>query len=495
MKPTRVLCAGLFHETHTFVDGTTPLSAFEIRRGQELLAARGDSSPWGGVLETAAGLGWEMVPLLDVRTVPSATVDDAVFDYFWSEFRAGVATAKEGDFDAIFLVLHGAMVTTTHRDAEGELLRRIREELGWQRLPIVAVLDLHANVTALMARHASALVTYRENPHADARATAVRAVHHLQRRLETGEPMETKWRGTQIVWPPGGTATAAEPMRSLEAFARELEQSEPGVIEVNVCAGFSFADMPDTGVSFALVHTPACADPEGVLSRLAEMAWAKRAEGNLCGAPVDEVVGRLASEAPGLIVLAEESDNIGGGAPGDGTGLLRSLLAHNVTNAAVCLADPIAVERLWDLAPGTKATLPLGGRGSRYDAGPVTLEVEVVRRGEGRFELEDKNSHLASLAGDFFDMGRSVLTQHAGILILLTTNRTPPLDLGQWHSMGVDPATLRVVGVKGAVAHRRTYDPIATANYLIDTPGPCRGDLRKVEYRFLRRPVFPLDQI
>jgi microcystin degradation protein MlrC len=79
------------------------------------------------------------------------------------------------------------------------------------------------------------------------------------------------------------------------------------------------------------------------------------------------------------------------------------------------------------------------------------------------------------------------------LFILLTTRRTPPMDLGQWRSMGVDPAKLRVIGVKGAVAHRRTYDPIAAANYLVDTPGPCRGDLRHLEYQHLRRPVFPLD--
>jgi microcystin degradation protein MlrC len=492
MSAPRVVCAGLFHETHTFVNGTTPLASFEIRRGNEILAARGDASPWGGMLETAAQLGWQVEPLLDVRAVPSAIVEDAVFEQFWSEFRQG-ATWEESEIDAVFLVLHGAMVTTGRRDAEGELLRRIREELGWRQVPIVAVLDLHANVTALMAQHASALVTYRENPHFDARDTAVRAAHLLHRQLTRREPMKTAWRGTNIVWPPGGTGTASEPMKSLEAMAREAERNEPGVLEVNVAAGFAFADMEDTGVSFAIVHTPECTQPEALLERFANFAWGVRDDGNVWGAPVDEVVARLPDEPPGLIVLAEESDNIGGGAPGDGTGLLRSLLAHQVDSAAVCLADPEAVRALWELAPGSRATLPLGGRGSRYDAGPFTLEVEVIRRTDGRFELEDKNSHLASLAGDRFDMGPSVLVKHRGIFILLTTNRTPPLDLGQWHSVGLKPAELRVVGVKGAIAHRRAYDPIARANYLIDTPGPCRGDLRRLDYQFLRRPIFPLD--
>ncbi len=494
MSTPRVVCAGLFHETHTFVEGTTPAAAFEWRLGAELLAARGDASPWGGALELAAELGWQVEPLLDARAVPSAIVEGAVLEQFWREFSSRARRWHEADLDGVFLVLHGAMVATKHRDAEGELLRRIREELGWRRVPIVAVLDLHANTTRAMAQHASGLVTYRENPHADARETAQRAVRLLDRCMRTGETIKTAWRGTNIVWPPGGTGTAFEPMLTLEAMARDLERNEPGVLEVNICAGFSFADTPDTGVSFAVVHTPECAHPEAVLDRLASTAWERREEGYVRGEAVETVLARIAPEPWGPFVLAEESDNIGGGAPGDGTGLLRALIANGAENAAVCLADPRAVERLWDLLPGLRATLPLGGRGSRYDAGPVTLEVEMVRRSDGHFELEDKGSHLASLCGDAFDMGRSVLVAHRGILILLTSKRTPPMDLGQWHSMGVDLTCLRIIGVKAAIAHRRAYDPIARASYLVDTPGACRGDLTKLDYRHIRRPVYPLDR-
>ncbi|MDQ3623290.1 MAG: M81 family metallopeptidase [Verrucomicrobiota bacterium] len=491
----RVLCAGLFHETHTFVDGSTPLGAFEFRRGKKLLECMGDSSPWGGALERARTLNWQVEPLLDARAQPSAIVEDAVLEEFWRAFRQDAQRWSEPDIDGIFLVLHGAMVTPSWPDAEGELLRRIREELGWTRVPIAAVLDLHANVTPLMARHASALVAYRQNPHTDARESAQRAVRLLDRQMTGGPPMQTSWRGTPIVWPPAGTGTASPPMATLETMARELEQSTPGVLEVNVCAGFSFADMRDAGVSFSLVHTADCSKAAEILDRLEAAAWERREEGNVRGVPADQVVALIRDESSGPFVLAEESDNIGAGAPGDGTGLLRVLIEHRVENAAVCLADAPAVRQLQDLPPGARVTLPLGGRGSRYDAGPLTLEVEVHRHSEGRFELEDKQSHLASLAGDSFDMGPCTLVEHRGILILLTSRATPPMDLGQWRSVGVEPSKLKVIAVKAAVAHRRAYDPITRANFLVDTPGPCCGDLRKLNYRHIRRPVFPLDSL
>ena len=489
----RVLVASLFHETHTFVEAPTLLSGFDVRAGEKMLACAGDASPVGGALELAKTLGWDVVPLLDARAVPSGTVEDEVFATYWREFRNRTQQLSEADIDGILLVLHGAMVTQSCLDVEGELLRRIREELGWSRVPIVAVLDLHANVTALMARHASALIAYRENPHTDARETGQRGVRLLERRMSNGEHIQTAWRGTPIVWPPGGTGTAFSPMSDLEAMARAFERDVPGVLEVSVCAGFSFADMPDTGVSFSVVHTTGCTGADAILESLAAKAWELRQKGNVRGAPVDEVLDSIRNESGGPFVLAEESDNIGGGAPGDGTGLLRAFIEHRIENAAVCLADADAVQKLSGVPVGGRVTLPLGGRGSRYDAGPLTIEVTVRKHTDGKFTLEDKQSHLASLAGDTFEMGPTVLVEHAGILILLVSRRTPPMDLGQWKSVGVEPAKLRAIGVKAAIAHRRAYDPIARKNFLVDTPGACSSDLRRLEFRHIRRPVFPLD--
>ena len=128
-----------------------------------------------------------------------------------------------------------------------------------------------------------------------------------------------------------------------------------------------------------------------------------------------------------------------------------------------------------------------------HDPGPLTLEVEVLRVNDGRFALEDKQSHLASMAGDFFDMGRCAVVRHGGITILLTSRKTPPFDLGQWRSQGIEPAALSVIVAKAAVGHRRAYDSIAARMWWVDTPGPCTSDLRTLPFGKVRRPIFPLD--
>lgn len=486
----RVLFAGLFHETHTFLDGLTSLEEFAILRGDEIRQCTGDSSPMGGALEAAKEFGWTVVPAVDFRAAPSATVADAVVEAFWSEL---VRFLNE-PVDAVYLVLHGAMVSRSCTDVEGEILERLRRWIG-PKVPVFGVFDLHANFSARMAEHANCLVAYRENPHADSRVAAQFAAELLQRTLTTGEVPRTRWIHPPLMWPPTGTATASDPMKVLEQRARMMERDTPAFWNISVCAGFSFADTPDTGVSFAITTTGSDEEADQTLHRLAQLALESKEMGNVVESSVEEIMARLDRRPLGLTVIVEPSDNIGGGAPGDGTGMLRALVEHGTENAAIAINDPDAVRQLSMLVIGATATVAIGGKGSRLDAGPLTLEVTIDRVGGGRFELEDKQSHLASMSGDFFDMGPCVVARHGGITILLTSRKTPPFDLGQWRSQGIEPDFLAVIVVKAAVAHRRAYDAIARRMWWVNTPGPCSSDLRSLPYRHIQRPLFPLDSI
>ncbi len=489
MSAPRVLFAGLFHETHTFLEGTTGLRDFQVLLGPDILRCAGDSSPMGGALESAVEFGWNVIPTVDFRASPSATVTDEVVETFWRELAARI----EPDLDAVYLVLHGAMVSQSLTDVEGEILARLRQHVG--EVPVFGVFDLHANFTARMADLSNCLVAYRENPHTDGRASAKIAAELLQRSLTTRHVPRMFWHHPPLMWPPTGTGTASEPMQSLEMTARQMEADTPDFWAVNVIAGFSFADTPDTGVSFAIAATGDEAAARAALQQLSMLALKSKDAGNVTDPPIDEVFAQLNPLPSGLTVLVEPSDNIGGGAPGDGTGLLRALVEKGIPNAAIAINDPEAVRQLTPIQPGGRTTLTLGGKGSALDAGPFKLEVELIRLGSGKFELEDKQSHLASMAGDRFDMGPCAVVRHGGLTILLTSRKTPPFDLGQWRSQGIEPRELSVIVAKAAVAHRRAYDPIAARMLWVDTPGPCSSNVCSLPYRRVRRPIFPLDPV
>lgn len=491
----KVFLAGIFHESHSFTDDITGPDDFKVFRGEGLLERQGDGSLIDGFLTEADRQSWHVIPGTYYSAMPSGAVDHAVFEAFWKELQPVLTKAIHDGLDAIFLPLHGAMVTIEEPDPEGELLRRIRAVPGAENLPLFAVFDLHGNLSSAMAQHADVLVCYQENPHTDAFERAVETTRLLARCFETGVKPQTRARPAPIILPPISTGTADEPMKTLEDMARTIESKGSGILAVSVWGGYSFADVYDAGLAFSIVteEEPAVADAE--LDKLVEMAWELRDTSLVTEEDLDEVLARIVPVQHGPVILVESADNIGGGAPGDCTDVLRALVRHDIAGAGVVMADPEAVQALQAISPGQHATLPIGGKGSALDPGPVELKVELVSRSDGRFTLEDRNSHLASVSGINIDMGPSAVVRHRGITILLNSRKTPPFDLGQWRSQGIHPENLKVIGVKAAVGHRRAYDPISVATYAVRTRGPCASDPNLLPYQHLRRPIFPLDSM
>ncbi|HEV7259237.1 MAG TPA: M81 family metallopeptidase [Bosea sp. (in: a-proteobacteria)] len=489
----RILLASLFHETHSFVDEVTTLADFTVRRAEELVARRGDGSTVDGFLEVAEAEGWEVVPSVDYTALPAGTVEHAVFEQFLAEFDAALRMALEqGGLDGIWLALHGAMVTTSCRDPEGQLLAHIRTVPGCEALPVFGVFDLHANFTAAMAEHANLLVAYRENPHADARDSAVRSARLLARALKDGSCPRMLARNAPVIWPPTGTGTADRPMRDLEALARRIEEGIPAIWVANVIGGYSFSDVPEAGVAFAVAFTGAEPPAREAVARLVETATELRELGLPAEWDIDDAVSQIRHLPGGPYLVVEPADNIGGGAPGDGTSVLRAFLRHGVENCAVAIADPAAVAAMAGARPGEIRTISVGGKGNAIAEGPVEAEARFVRASDGIFTLEDLNSHLAASQGSHFSMGPSVVVEVAGVTVLLTSRKTPPFDLGQFRSQGIHPEDLKAIGVKAAVAHRRAYDKIARGSFTVATPGPCTSRIGTLPFKHLRRPVFPI---
>ncbi len=499
MKNPRVLIAGLFHETHTFLPGETTLGDCEVVVGEAMLRVRGDASPLGGVLEAAQSMDWEVVPALDVRAMPGPICDDEIVQFWWRHVEEALKTRPHG----VFLVLHGAMVSRGLEDVEGDILRRIRADVA-PTSPIGGVTDLHANFSLQMAQNSDCLVTYRENPHIDARERGVQAALLLDFLLHNDERARTFFRAPPLMWPPTGTGTADAPMRDLERLARRIERDDPQILAANVHAGYSFADVRDVGVSFSIVSVGEENRAQKALDELENLALKNRETGNVIEPSFESLLPKLRAlllgPGDGPIVVAEPSDNIGGGAPGDGTGLLREFLKHQIGRSVVVLNDGTAVQRVENWELGARQRLQIGGASGFAGAGPLDLELELLGRSDGRFELEDAQSHLASLFGLQVDMGpcatlRHILPGGAELWVLLTTRKTPPFDLGQLRSQGIEPERMAVIGVKAAVAHRRAYEPMARALFAVATPGPCASDLKTLPFRRVRRPIFPLDEL
>lgn len=495
--PKRVILAGLFHETHTFLETPTTLADFTVRSGDELLEARGDGSPLSGALEVASECDWQVVPVIDMRATPCGIVEDDVFRSFCEAVLDAIRKSVAADaLDGICLILHGAMVTQSEPDVEGRLIRLIRSIPGAESIPICGVLDLHGNISPVTIEQTQGLIAYRCNPHTDSREAAIRGAQLLDRILTDGVAPTGVWAQPDVMWPPTGTGTADVPMKTLEEMARQIEAKHAEIVAVNVFAGFSFADTPHTGVSFSAYTFGDPVDAREELERLCEWSVENREAGNKVEPSLESIlpeVRTLLQNGTSPVILVEPSDNIGGGAPGDTTTFLTAFLQESFENSVVVINDPGLVESLADAVPGEKRTVRIGAVLSGTFCEPVETEVEFISSSDGSFELEDRHSHLASMNGVHIRMGPCAVVRAQRVSILLTSRKTPPFDLGQLRSQGIVPEKCSVIGVKAAVAHRQGYDPITAATFTVNVPGPCSSQLKGFPFEKVRRPIYPLD--
>lgn len=259
--------------------------------------------------------------------------------------------------------------------------------------------------------------------------------------------------------------------------------------------GFAYADVACAGLSIVVTTIGNLSEAYRLTSPLASEVLKFIDKGNPLDPPIEEVMPLALQHSDGLIGLIEPSDNIGGGTPGDGTGILQSLIRYEIDNAAVIINDPEAVSKCFAASLGDRLFIEVGGKVDRAHGPTMLLDVVVDNLTEGRFDLENPQSHLASLVGRRVDMGLCAVVRYKGIRILLTSKKPPPMDLGQLRSQGIVPESLYMFGIKAAVSHKAAYDPILTKSYYVDTPGLGSSNLCQFEFSNIPRPIAPLDSV
>ena len=426
----RVLVAGLLHETHTFLHKATQRADFT-----SLPFDTTGPSQLSGALAVAQEQNWEVIAGPYWVATPSGSVADDVLEAWWTELASLIPTA-----DGIYLDLHGAMVCPSTADVEGEILTRIRTLTN---IPLGVTLDLHGNTTEAMCVENAALCAYRKNPHTDVKESARRMAMLLNRLLKTNEQVQTVRLQPPLLWPPTGTGTADEPMRTLETQARALEAAHPELLSVSVFGGFSFSDIAEAGVSFLATTL---GDPRAALCALETLTQTALSLREHALLPRTKLVD-VTPLTSGTLLLVEPAENVGGGAPGDGTHVLRWLVENDVAGGAVKLYDPHTAAAFWDRENGVTLVRGIGAHSGESGVGePVSVAWEKVSQSAGAYKLADPYSHSA-MFGEVQQMGRSVVLRHRGVTVLVTSRSVPPMDLGPWLSVGLNPQDFCVIGV------------------------------------------------
>jgi microcystin degradation protein MlrC len=490
----RIAIGQLWQETNTFNPLPTTRADFEafgVSRGDAMIAQMADTNELGGFIQSLRA--WpenpEIVGLVRLPAWPSGRATGETFDWLKEQLLGALQQALP--VDAVLLALHGAMAAHEHPDVEGEILTGVRALIG-PKIPIVATLDLHANVTPEMAAAADALVLYHTAPHVDVFETGQRAAAVLRRILVGGARPVTAFVKIPCVLPAERANTEAASGVSVD-LKRKLQvlEGRPEVLTAGLATVQPWLDIPQLGSAVVITTDNRPDLAEQFSHEIATELWQRRDEYIPELVSMEEAVAKANANPAGLVVLSDAADATTSGAPGDSVWILQELLKYDwLRPVLVTLVSPETVAAAERLGVGQKWSGHVGGvRDNRFGVS-IPFEAEIENVFDARFVM---SGHLGKNLA--IDMGRAVVLRAGQIRVVVTSRSGPHFAPELFRAAGFDPFTAAVVVAKSPAGFRAVYGSRAAAIYSVRAPGCAPSDFWHYEYQQISRPLWPWDEI
>lgn len=434
---------------------------------------------------------WTPVPLRMILSQPGGPVEQPFFDAFLGEIDDGLKAA--GVLDGVFVVSHGAALSTGSDDPDGDLYALIRRRVG-PGVPVIGVFDLHANVSQKMIDNLDVFVGYLENPHTDIRERGAEAARHM-RELLAGTKTAVVMVKLPLAPPTITLLTASGPYGEMIRYGQT--QAVGDIMNVSIMAGFAFSDCPKNGYTAVVTARNARRRAAFDLAvDLCQRTWAMRERFRKAMTPVADAV-RLALEAAAnpaapAVLLADVGDNPGGGGRGNTTYLLRALLEAGAKGVVVGVFNDAALAaEAHRRGLGASFTARFNRAEDNTFSLPFEAQATVSALSDGA--IVGRRGLIKGIAAS---MGPSALLQIGGIAIVVISNRQQCLDPVQLESLGVDIAAARTLVLKSRGHFRAGFGEFFAPERIfeVDCPGLTSPALHTFAWTRLPRPVYPLDE-
>ncbi|MFW6074481.1 MAG: M81 family metallopeptidase, partial [Chloroflexota bacterium] len=390
-----------------------------------------------------------------------------------------------GEVDAVCLSLHGAGSADGIDDIEGTILAAVRDVIGPDK-PLIATLDLHCHSTPTMVENATALFTVHEYPHVDSYERGYEAIEVATKtvRGELNPVMHL------TVLP-----MAIAPITSFHGPAREVNErcwswEDRGLLDVTFVHGYPHTDVPIISASVIAVADGDASAAKQAADDVAAMIWERRDQ-FLANLPMpDDAVKQALAHSGNPVVIAEVSDNPGGGSPGDGTHLLRALLQANAPNTAFGFVfDPVTAEQSHQAGPGATIDVEIGGRTDPEILGePVRTSAYVKSVTDGQFVTQSPMGR-----GGHRDLGKMARLVIGNVDVIIGSESHQTIDAELFLLHGIDVSRYQVVALKSQNHFRAAFEPIAADIIRTDPPGWTTSNVKNLRHQRIRRPIWPLD--
>lgn len=489
----RAVIAMMQHETNTFSPVPTPFSRFgtngiDVPCGNDALKSfDGTGTGFGAFVDIARSADMELATPIAGNAAPSGPVESEAY----SAMTNAICESISKGCDVCFLDLHGAMVTESLADGEGELLRRIRSIAP--DLPIAISLDLHANLTEAMVENCDIIVGYKTYPHIDMYGAGEHSGRLMLRMLNSEIDPFMTWGNIPLLAQTLRMGHSDIPMRPLIDAARNYEKG--GLLAASIFGGFPLADISEAGMSAVTISNGDLQQAKDARDALLESAWDYRHDFIFESLPIKETIGEVRNLRGSPILLLDHADNSASGGTQDTTAALAAVINSNLEDVAVfAICDPVAVAEMTAVGVGNEITVSLGGKTDMpsisHVGEPLVLSGKVHSLTDGSFQITAEMGK-----GTWAAMGPSGVLDLGTIKIAVISRHTEPFDLGHLQSLGIEPTQCRYILLKSRIHYRAGFRAIAAHEIPISGVGVTSSDNDLFDFKNVRRPIFPLDQI
>lgn len=479
----RVFAATLATETNTFSPIPTGLESFTdrglYRAGEHPDEPTLFTAPLWVARRRAKSTNWQVIEGLCAFAQPAGITTRAAYETLRDELLEDLRRAMP--VDIVLLGMHGAMVAEGYDDCEGDLLTRVRSLVGPDAV-IGGELDPHCHMTVTMVENADVLICYKEYPHTDFVERAEELVDLCAATAKGAIKPVMSLHDCRMI---GIYHTPREPMRGF-VDRMQAREGRDGILSISVAHGFPWGDVPDLGTRVLVVTDDAPDTGVRVAAELAGELTGIRTQTMPPYLSIADALAEAVAIEGGPVVIADVSDNPGGGAPGDSTFILSALIERNIGEVALApLWDPMAARLCFEAGEGANLSLRIGGKTSSMSGAPLDVEAQVLKLVRGA-----RQGFGASQVA----IGDSAAIRIGGIEVVLTSIRAQAMGRDLFTGFGIALESKKLLVVKSSQHFYAAFAPVAKRVLYCSAPGAIAPDLAQVPYRRAMRPLWPLDQ-
>ena len=485
----RVAVVSFSYEGNSFsnrLDGEEAFARNMLLEGDAVLPLiAGRALAVTGGMDALHKAGLSTVMTLAAKGVSGGSIVDA----FYQNTKARILRLLEQalPFDGIYMALHGAMICESLADPEGDLLAAVRQLVG-PDMPIAASLDLHANVTPEMVRHADILVGYETYPHEDAYTTGYKAADLLAQTLQGKIKPSLALRRVNAVLPVlGGSTQDDAPMARIRVKAREMEAAGEA-LSISYFPVQPWIDYPDVGIAALAITNDQPEQARAVATDIVSQMWQCRQEFEIpMYSPTEAITAALAMDES-TVLLVDGPDSVGGGANGDNPGLLSALLSSGTdVDAAICIVDAGAAQMAHEIGIGKTADFRIGASLDARYYEPVNVQARVEKIVDGSFIYAG-----GAVAGAKGNMGPTALLRVGKLRIVVCSHPFYEYADEHYRICDIDFRTLRLVVFKNLMNFRNLLGD-SVGHVIVDGPGGTPPRLQTAPWQRKQRPFWPCD--